>query len=75
MEDKNTTKPQPPRYGWVTCEACGGNGTTPYFRGTSLTINHLARGGDPTKLPCGECHGDGRNWTVLNEDTKGKRNR
>lgn len=56
------------RYGWIRCETCGGTGTVRHFRGTSAMVNHLARGGDPTRLPCGDCGGNGRSWGILPAD-------
>lgn len=61
------------RMGWVPCGSCGGSGTTPWFRGNSLTIAHLARGGDPTKLPCGDCRGKGKVWGTVVDRPGGRR--
>lgn len=63
----SSTSPQQPRYGWMDCAACGGSGVTRKFQGNSTTILHLARGGNPAQLPCGECRGNRRVWSQLPE--------
>lgn len=60
------------RKAWIRCESCGGSGHTPWFRGNSGTINHLARGGDSTRLPCGDCQGRGQVWGTAPERPSGR---
>ena len=64
-----------PSYGWLRCVSCNGSGTTRHFRGTSLTITHLARGGSPSQLPCNDCRGNGRSWGILPESTERRNSR